>query len=64
MQMLIRDKGMDMSMDYSDMDFVNQEPLPKKFKFSDMKKCSGTEDPHLHLKQFIIYMKTTELAIS
>ena len=46
----MRDKGMDVLMDYSDMDFDNQEPLPKKFKFLDMKKYSGTEDLHLHLK--------------
>ena len=62
--MLMRDKGMDTFMDYSDMDFVNQEPLPKKFKFPDMKKYSGTKDPHLHLEQFITHMKTTELTIS
>ena len=42
MQLLMRDKGMDASMDYSDMGFDNQEPLPKKFKFPDMKKYSGT----------------------
>ena len=64
MQLLMKDKGMDALIDYSDMDFDNREPLLKKFKFFDMKKYSGTEDPHLHLKQFITHMKIIELTKS
>ena len=41
----MKEKGMDTSMDYSDLDLDDEDPLPKKFKFPDMKKYSGTEDP-------------------
>ena len=37
------------------------DPLSQKFKFPDMKKYAGTNDPHLHLKQYVTYMKVTEL---
>ena len=63
-KLLMKGKGMDAFMDYSDMDFDNEEPLLKKFKFPDMKKYSGTKDPYLHLKQFITHIKITELTKS
>ena len=48
MQLLMKDKGIDAVMDYGDLD--DKDPLPKKFKFPEMRKFLGTEDPHLHLK--------------
>ena len=39
----------------------DKDPLPKKFKFPEIKKYSSTEDPHLHLKQYVTHMKTIEL---
>ena len=59
MQLLMKDKGIDTVMNYGDLD--DKDPLPKKFKFPEMKKFLGTEDPHLHLKQYVTHMKTTEL---
>ena len=41
----MKEKGMDALMDYSDLEFDNEDLLPKKFKFPDMKKYSSTEDP-------------------
>ena len=38
----------------------DDDPLPLKFKFLDMKKFNGT-DPHLHLKQFVSHMRLTGL---
>ena len=32
------------------------------FKFPNMKKYSGIDDPHLHLKQYVTYMKATGLS--
>ena len=43
-----------------DLDLKKEEPLPPKYKFLNMKKYSGTNDPHLHLKQYVTYMKATE----
>ena len=50
-QLQIKEKGIDAPLDYIDLDlYKGTDPLPRKFKFLDMKKYSGTEDPHLHLK--------------
>ena len=49
-------------MDYTNLTLDEKDdPLPQKYKFSSMKKYSGTDDPHLHLKQYVTYMSTTEL---
>ena len=51
MKMQMKEKGIDAPLDYTDLDlYKGSDPLPRKFKFPDMKKYSGTEDPHLHLK--------------
>ena len=47
--------------DLDDLDLEEKELLPLKYKFPNMKKYSGTDDYHLHLKQYIIYMKATGL---
>ena len=60
MQMMMKEKGIDTSMDYADLDEVD-DPLPPKFKFLNMKKFTNTDDPHLHLKQFATYMKAMGL---
>ena len=49
MQMMMKEKGIDTAMDYADLD-EGDDPLPPKFKFPNMKKFTGTDDPHLHLK--------------
>ena len=51
MQMQMKEKGIDAPLDYTDLDlYKGSDPLPKKFKFPDMKKYTGMKDPHLHLK--------------
>ena len=62
MQMQMKEKGIDAPLDYTDLDlYKGSDPLPKKFKFPDMKKYTGMEDPHLHLKQYVNYLSATEL---
>ena len=62
MQSMMKEKGLAASMDYSDLSLDGEDdPLPPKFKFLNMKKYSGTDDPHLHLKQYTTYMKATGL---
>ena len=61
MQLLMKYKGLDSTMDYDELDMDNKEPLPPKYKFPDIKKYDGTDDPHLHLRQYITFMKPTGL---
>ena len=62
MKMQMKEKGIDAPLDYTDLDLCKgSDPLPRKFKFLDMKKYSGTDDPHLYLKQYITYMSATKL---
>ena len=50
-QVMMKEKGMTTPMDYADLTLDEEDdPLPRKFKFPNMKKYSGTDDPHLHLK--------------
>ena len=51
MQIQMKKKGMEAPLDYIDLDLhKGHDPLPRKFKFPDMRKYSGIDDPHLHLK--------------
>ena len=62
MQMQMKEKGIDTPLDYTDLDlYKGSDPLPKKFKFPDMRKYTGTEDPYLYLKQYVTYLSATEL---
>ena len=50
-------------VDYADLTLDEEDdPLPRKYKFLNMKKYSSTDDPHLHLKQYVTYMKATGLS--
>ena len=40
----------------------DDDPLPWKFRFPDMKKFISIEDPHLHLKQYVTHMRITGLS--
>ena len=63
MQIMIKENGMTTPMDYADLTLDDEDdPLPRKYKFLSMKKYSGTDDPHLHLKQYVTYMKPTGLS--
>ena len=62
MQMQIKKKRINAPLDYTDLDlYKGSDFLPKKFKFPDMKKYTGTKDPYLHLKQYVTYLSATEL---
>ena len=61
-QVMMKEKGMEAPLDYTDLDlYKGDNPLSRKFKFFDMRKYSGNDDPHLHLKQYVTYMSATEL---
>ena len=50
-QTMMKEKGIDAPLDYTNLRLEREdEPLPPKYKFINMKKYSGTDDPHLHLK--------------
>ena len=58
----MKEKGIDAPLNYTDLDlYKGSDPLPRKFKFLDMKKYSRTDDLHLHLKQYVTYLSATEL---
>ena len=61
-QTMMKEKGIDAPLDYTNLSLEREdEPLPPRYKFPNMKKYSGTDDPHLHLKQYATYIKATEL---
>ena len=47
--------------DFTNLDLGKDEPLPLKYRFLNIKKYDGTDDPHLHLWQYITFMKPTGL---
>ena len=58
----MKERGMEAPLNYTDLDlYKRNDPLPRKFKFPDMRKYSGINDPHLHLKQYVTYMSAMEL---
>ena len=58
----MKEKGIDAPLDYTDINmYKGSDPLPNKFKFPEIKKYTGTEDPHLHLKQYVTYLSGTKL---
>ena len=62
-QMMMKEKGIATPADYADLTLDEEDdPLPSKFKFPNMKKYSGIDDAHLHLKQYATYMKATGLS--
>ena len=51
MKIMMKENGMATPMDYADLTlYKKDDPLPQKYKFPNMKKYSGTDDSHLHLK--------------
>ena len=63
MEIVMKEKCMTTPMDYDDLDLDEEDdPLPQKFKFPNMKKYSYTDDPHPHLKQYLTNMKPIRLS--
>ena len=47
----MKEKGMEAPLDYTDLNlYKGNDPLPRKFKFFDMRKYSENDDPYMHLK--------------
>ena len=62
-QIMMKEKGITVLVDYTDLTLDgDDDPLPPKFKFPNMKKYSRVDDPHLHLKQYVTYMKAISLS--
>ena len=62
-QMMMKEKGIATPSDYADLTLDEEDdPLPPKFKFPNLKKYSGIDDPHLYLKQYVTYMKAIGLS--
>ena len=59
----MKEKGITVPADYADLTLDgDDDPLPLKFKFTNMKKYLRVDDPHLHLKKYVTYMKATGLS--
>ena len=56
-------KNHKLNLDFANvnLDLEKKESLPPKYQFPSMKKYSSTDDPHLHLKQYMTYMNAKEL---
>ena len=61
LQIALKEHGLNPNFVDLDLDLKKEEPLPPKYKFLNMKKYFSTDDPHLHLKQYVTYMKAIEL---
>ena len=62
-QMMMKEKGMTVQVNYADLTLDEEDnPLPPKLKFPNMKKYSGVDDPHLHLKQYVNNIKAIGLS--
>ena len=62
MQIMMKEMGMIAPIDYANLTLDEEDdPLPRKFKFPNMKKYSGVDDSYLHLKQYVTYMKVIGL---
>ena len=54
-------KKLGLNHDFTDLDLEEDEPLPPKYRFPNIKKYNGTDDPHIYLRQYITFMKPTGL---
>ena len=59
MQAIIKKLGT--NHDFPNLDLEKDEPLPPKYRFPNMKKYDGTDDPYMHLRQCVTFMKPTGL---
>ena len=59
---MMKEKGIDAHLDYTNLSLErDDDPLPRKFKFPDIRKFTGTEDLDPHLNQYVTNMKATDL---
>ena len=50
LQTAMKNHGLNPDFVNMGLDLEERESLPPKYQFPSMKKYSGTDDPHLHLK--------------
>ena len=62
LQTAMKNHGLNPEFANMDLDLEKKESLAPKYQFPSMKKYSDIDDPHLHLKQYVIYMKATGLS--
>ena len=60
-QTTVKKYGLNPNFTDLDLDLEKKELFLPKYKFLNM-KYSGTDDPYLHLKQYVTYMKATGLS--
>ena len=48
LQIVMKKQGL--NYDFANLDLEEEEPLPPKFKFPDIKKYDRIKDLHLHLR--------------
>ena len=48
-QLQVAMKKLGFNHDFADLDLEKDEPLPLKYRFSNIKKYDRIDDPHLHL---------------
>ena len=54
-------KKLGLNHNFADLDLEEDELLPLNFKFPNIKKYDRTDDLHLHLQQYVTFMKPTRL---
>ena len=62
LQTAMKKHGLNLNFTNLYMDLDKRESLLPKYQFPNMKKYSGIDDPHLHLKQYVTYMNATGLS--
>ena len=50
LQTVMKNHGVNPNYADVDLDLEEEEPLPPKYKFPNIKKYSNTDDPHMYLK--------------
>ena len=62
LQTILKNHGLNPNFVDLDLDLEEEESLPPKYKFPNMKKYFGIDDFYLHLKQYVTYMKAIGLS--
>lgn len=62
LQTAMKKHGLNSNFANLDLDLEEEVPLPPKYKFPNMRKYSSIDDPYLHLKQYVTYIKATGLS--
>lgn len=64
MQRMLEVKALDPTYDFDELVLIREDKLSSKFKMPEMKKFNGNEDLKVHLKQYVVIIRTTQLSKS